>query len=62
MSGLSFRVGDRVESTYGAEHVGVVVEVKTFSTGRPWYLVKRDSDGFVWSGWPGTMLPAGSHN
>lgn len=54
---IAFEVGDRVDSTFGREHRGIVVEVKSFSDGAPMYLVRQDSDGFVWVGMTGTMLP-----
>lgn len=51
--------GDRVDSTYGLEHRGEVVGIETFRDGKPYYKVKRDSDGFVWFGWDETVTPIG---
>lgn len=61
MSG-EFRVGDRVQSLYGLEHVGTIVEQGQFPSGRTYWNVCRDLDGFVWIGWVGTMLPAATMN
>lgn len=48
-------VGTRVDSTFGDEHRGTVVKVGEFLGGGPLYHVRRDSDGFVWLGWPGSV-------
>jgi hypothetical protein len=60
MSAETFRVGDRVRSTYGAEHDGTVTFVSTLWDGRPTYHVERDTDGFLWLGWVDTMTALGS--
>lgn len=51
----AYNVGDRVDSVYGREHRGEVLRVGEFSDGRPMLSVRRDSDGFVWVGWPETV-------
>ena len=49
------QVGDRLDSIYGPEHRGTVVRITAAINGDPLYHVKRDSDGFVWIGWPLTI-------
>ncbi len=63
MSGVvEFKVGDRVQSVYGLEHVGTVVEASRFDDGRPYWMVRRDLDGFCWVGLTLTMVPAATMN
>lgn len=52
----NIKVGDTLESVFGSEHRGKVVEISKFSDGEPIYHVKRHTDGFVWLGWKDTVV------
>lgn len=54
--GTVFKVGDRVDSTYGVEHRGTIVDVGEFPGLGTFYRVRRDADGFVWVGWDETVV------
>jgi hypothetical protein len=49
------KVGDRLDSVYGREHRGTIVDTGTFADGVAYYVVERDSDEFRWIGWNGTV-------